>query len=124
VTGTPPPEAATRIRLAVAAVAALALLEVLWELWLAPVRAGGSWLALKALPLALMWPALARGSRRTRQWLTLLLLAYIAEGVVRGVSETGRHALVAATAAVVAAVAFVALLAAFRSETHHRARPD
>ena len=121
---TPPPPAAARIRLAVAAVAALALLEVLWELWLAPVRAGGSWLALKALPLALMWPALARGSRRIRQWLTLLLPAYVAEGVVRGVSETGRHALVATTVAVVAAIAFVALLTAFRRENRSRPRPD
>ena len=109
-------------RLAVAAVAALALLEVLWELWLAPVRQGGSWLALKALPLALMWPALARGSVRARQAMTLLLPLYFAEGVVRGISEAGRHALLAWTAAGIAAIAFVALLAAFRRDRRDRAR--
>lgn len=109
-------------RLAVAAVAALALLDVLWELWLAPVRPGGSWLALKALPLALIWPALARGSVRARQGMTLLLPAYFAEGVVRGISESGRHALLAWTAAGVAVIAFAALLAAFRLERQERAR--
>jgi uncharacterized membrane protein len=55
-------------RVSVAAVAALILLELLWELWLAPLRPGGSWLALKALPLALLWPGLARGAKRPRQW--------------------------------------------------------
>jgi uncharacterized membrane protein len=101
-------------RLAVAAVAALLMLEILWELWLAPLKPGGSWLALKALPLALMWPALARGVIRARQGMTLLLMPYLAEGVVRGVSESGRHALVAWTVALVAAIAFIALLVPFR----------
>ncbi len=103
-------------RLAVAAVAALLLLECLWELWLAPVKPGGSWLALKGLPLAFAWPALARGTTRARQGMTLLLLPYAAEGIVRGVTESGRHALVAWAAALVAAVAFAALLASFRVE--------
>ena len=102
-------------RLAVAAVAALVLLEVLWELWLAPVKPGGSWLALKGLPLALAWPPLARGTTRARQAMTMLVLPYAAEGVVRGLTESGRHALVAWTAAVVAAAAFTALLASFRT---------
>jgi uncharacterized membrane protein len=119
------PSAAARCRrLGVAAVIALTLVEVLWELWLAPLRPGGSWLALKALPLALLWPSLARGARRTRQWLTLLLPAYVAEGVVRAASEPGRHALVAATAALVATVAFAALLATFRSEFRRRQPPQ
>jgi uncharacterized membrane protein len=91
------------------------LLELLWELWLAPLRPGGSWLALKALPLALLWPGLARGTRRPGQWLTLLLPLYLAEAVVRAVSESGRHALVAWMAAALAAVAIAALLACFRA---------
>ena len=70
-------------RLAIAAVAALALLEVLWELWLAPLKPGGSWLVLKALPLALLWPRLSRGDAKTRQWLALLLPLYFAEAIVR-----------------------------------------
>jgi uncharacterized membrane protein len=101
-------------RLSMAAVTALMLLELLWEIWLAPLRPGGSWLALKALPLALLWPGLARGERRTRQWLTLLLPFYLAEAIIRAVSESGRHAMVAWMAAALAAVAITALLATFR----------
>jgi uncharacterized membrane protein len=113
----PPPSAiAGWQRLAFAAVTALLLLEVLWEWLLAPLHPGGSWLVLKALPLAFVWPGLARGERRTRQVLTLLLLPYFAEGVVRGVSEGGRHAVVAWMAAALAAVAFGALLQVFRAE--------
>jgi len=103
-------------RAAVALVAALALLEVLWELALAPVRPGGSWLALKAVPLALIWVPLARGSRRIRQAASLLLPLFAAEGVVRALTEPGRHALVAAVGAALAMAAFCAVLLSFRAE--------
>jgi uncharacterized membrane protein len=102
-------------RVSVAAVAALILLELLWELWLAPLRPGGSWLALKALPLALLWPGLARGAKRPRQWLALLLPLYGAEALVRALTESGRHALAAWTATAIIVVAFVAVLATFRT---------
>jgi uncharacterized membrane protein len=102
-------------RLAVAAVAALALLEFLWELWLAPLKPGGSWLALKALPLAVLWPGLVRGALKSRQWLALLLPLYVAEGVVRALSEAGRHAIVAWAVTLLSVVAFGALLASFRA---------
>src|SRR5438067_1169106 len=92
-------------RLSVAAVTALMLLEVLRELWLAPLRPGGSWLALKALPLALLWPGLASGALRPRQWLALLLPLYLAEAVVRALNESGRHAFAASMAAALAVVA-------------------
>ena len=102
-------------RLAVAAVAALVLLELLWELWLAPLKPGGSWLALKALPLALLWPGLARGASRPRQWLALLLPLYFAEAIVRALTEGGRHRVLALAATVLAGVAFAAVLASFRA---------
>ena len=85
-------------RATVALLAALALLEICWELWLAPLKPGGSWLALKALPLIALWPGVARGRTRALQWALLLLPWYFAEGVVRGFSESGRHALCAVTA--------------------------
>jgi len=102
-------------RALVAALAALTLLEILWELWLAPVKPGGSWLALKALPLAALWPGIARGQRRSGQWALLLLPWYVAEGVVRAWSEAGRQALCAATAAALALVALAAGLAWMRA---------
>ncbi|HKW79433.1 MAG TPA: DUF2069 domain-containing protein, partial [Casimicrobiaceae bacterium] len=86
----------------VAALTALALLECLWELWLAPLRPGGSWLALKALPIFALLPGVARGELRARQWALLLLPWYVAEGIVRAVSESGRQALVAGAAAALA----------------------
>jgi uncharacterized membrane protein len=102
-------------RLAVAGIAALGLTEVLWELVLAPLRPGGSWLALKAVPLALLWWPLARGSRRARQLASLLLPLYVAEGVVRAASEGGRHALVASVATALALAACAAVLLSFRA---------
>ena len=101
-------------RLAVAAVAALIVVDLLWELWLAPLRPGGSWLALKVVPLALLWPALARGATRARQWLALILPLYLIESITRAMSESGRYAVVAAVATLLAFVAFGALLATFR----------
>jgi len=60
-----------------------------WELWLAPLRPGGSLLALKALPLALPLGGILKGKRYTYQWSSMLILAYFAEGVTRAWSETG-----------------------------------
>ena len=86
-------------RTTAALLATLALVEICWELWLAPLKPGGSWLALKALPLVALWPGVVRGRTRALQWALLLLPWYFAEGVVRGFSEGGRHALCAVTAA-------------------------
>ena len=72
--------------------------------------------AATALPLAILAPGVMRGARRPRQWLALLLPFYAAEGIVRAWSESGRHAAVAAMAALLATATFVALLAWFRSE--------
>lgn len=101
-------------RATVALLAALALLEISWELWLAPLRPGGSWLALKALPLLALWPGVARERTRAWQWTLLLLPWYFAEGVVRAFSEGGRHALCAATAAAISLATIVFGLAYVR----------
>ena len=96
-------------------------LEALWELVLAPLGAHGSWLVLKALPLALLTPGLLRGNRRSRQGLALLLPFYVAEALARAFVEPGRHAIVAATTCAVATATFVALLGWFRAESpRHR----
>jgi len=67
----------------------LILLCLAWELWLAPLRPGGSFLALKAAPLALALPGILNGRRYTYQWSSMFVLAYFAEGVVRAWSERG-----------------------------------
>jgi len=103
-------------RAAAASVLALALLELLWELWLAPLKPGGSWLALKAVPLLALMPGVAGGRVRARQWTLLLLPWYVAEGVVRAFSETGRQALCAGAAATLALAALAAGLGWFRAQ--------
>jgi uncharacterized membrane protein len=60
-----------------------------WELWLAPLRPGGSLMALKAMPLLLALRGIAAGRRYTYQWSSMLILAYFAEGVTRAWSERG-----------------------------------
>ena len=112
----PNPAVPAAARWTLMGLAGLILLELLWETVLAPQPGGGMWLALKVVPLALLFPGAARGRRRSRQWLSLLLPLYFAEALTRAASESGRHALVAAMAAAVAAATFVVLLAWFRAE--------
>lgn len=68
---------------------ALIALCLAWELWLAPLRPGGSLVALKALPLLLPFRGIAAGRRYTYQWSSMLILAYFAEGVTRAWSDAG-----------------------------------
>ena len=107
--GQPLPE-----RLLSGAVLALIGVLLLWELWLAPIRPGGSWLALKALPLCAALPGLFTRRNYTRQWLSLLLPLYVAEGVVRAWSETGRVRAFAAAEIVLALLAFALILGVAR----------
>jgi uncharacterized membrane protein len=72
---------------ALASLLALIALTLAWELWLAPLRPGGSWLVLKALPLLLPLRGMLHGRRRAFQWTCFLALAYVAEGVTRAWSE-------------------------------------
>ena len=79
-----------------------------WELWLAPLRPGGSLMALKALPLALPLGGVLRGRRYTHQWGAMLILAYFAEGIVRAWSESGTSQLLALAEIALSAVFFAA----------------
>ena len=76
-------------QVAFACLCALIALCLAWELWLAPLRPGGSLIALKALPLARPLGGILRGRRYTFQWSSMLILAYFAEGVTRAWSDTG-----------------------------------
>ena len=62
---------------------ALIALGLAWELWLAPLKPGGSWLVLKVLPLLAPLFGVLRGKRYTYQWSTLLIWLYVAEGATR-----------------------------------------
>lgn len=71
---------------------ALIMLCLAWELWLAPLKAGGSMLVLKTLPLLLPLFGILRGNRYTYQWASMLILVYFTEGAVRTWSEQGLSA--------------------------------
>ena len=68
---------------AVASLLALVALGLAWELVLAPLRPGGTLLALKVLPLCVPLAGLLRHRMYTYRWLSLLVWLYFIEGVMR-----------------------------------------
>jgi uncharacterized membrane protein len=66
---------------------ALILLGLLWELWLAPLRPGGSWLVLKVLPLCIPLAGILKQRMYTYRWVSLMVWIYFTEGVVRATSD-------------------------------------
>lgn len=80
-------------------------------MWIAPLRPGGSLLALKAAPLALAIPGILNGRRYTYQWSSMLVLAYFAEGVVRNWSERGATQWLAAAEISLSLVLFASVVA-------------
>ena len=83
----PAPSVAATRWLAVSSLVGLIVLCLAWELWLAPLRPGGSWLALKVLPLAVPLAGLLNNRMYTYRWVSLLLWLYFTEGVVRAWSD-------------------------------------
>jgi uncharacterized membrane protein len=77
---------------AVSCLIALIFLGIAWELYLAPLKPGGSWLALKVLPLLAPLFGVLRGRRYTFQWSTLLIWLYAAEGATRAYTDRGMAA--------------------------------
>ena len=69
--------------LAVGSLLGLIVLSLVWELLVAPLRPGGSWLALKALPLCLPLAGLLKNRMYTYRWVSMLVWLYFTEGVVR-----------------------------------------
>jgi uncharacterized membrane protein len=81
---------------ACASLTALIFLDVAWELVLAPLRPGGSWMVLKVLPLLAPLLGVFNGRRYTFQWSTLLIWLYAAEGAARAYTDSGLSAGLAA----------------------------
>ena len=77
---------ATRI-LAVGSPLGLIILGLAWELVLAPLRPGGTLLALKVLPLCVPLAGLLKNRMYTYRWVSLLVWLYFTEGVVRAWSD-------------------------------------
>jgi uncharacterized membrane protein len=108
-------------RLAAVSLISLLFLCLSWELWLAPLRPGGSMLALKALPLLLPLFGILRGKRYTHQWTSMLSLAYVAEGLVRAASDEGTSQILAMAEIITAAGLFAGCLGHARVTAPSRA---
>ena len=74
---------------AVGSLLALIVLGLAWELWLAPLRPGGSWWVLKVLPLVVPLVGLLKNRMYTYRWVSLMVWLYFTEGVVRATTERG-----------------------------------
>ena len=72
---------------AAASLFGLIVLGVAWEMVLAPIRPGGSLLALKVLPLCLPLAGVLKNRMYTYRWLSLLVWLYFTEGAVRAWSD-------------------------------------
>jgi uncharacterized membrane protein len=107
-------------RLTSTSLVGLLFLCLAWELWLAPLRPGGSMLALKALPLLLPLFGILRGKRYTHQWTSMLALAYVTEGLVRAVSDQGMSQMMAMAETVLATLLFAGCLGHARSTAPSR----
>jgi len=116
--------ASTRALRATAAASLVALIALClaWELWLAPLRPGGSYLALKAAPLAIPLFGIFSGRRYTYQWTSMFILAYFAEGVMRAWGDRGLSQTLALAEVALSAVYFAAVVAYSRLTRQHAPR--
>jgi uncharacterized membrane protein len=85
----PSPAVTLTRRLAVGSLLGLILLGLAWELVLAPLRPGGTLLALKVLPLCFPLAGLLKNRMYTYRWVSLMVWLYFLEGVVRATSDRG-----------------------------------
>jgi len=97
-----------------AALIGLIVLCVAWELWLAPLRPGGSWLVLKVLPLLLILRGVLAGRNYALQCSVLLIWFYITEGLVRASTDAGASMLLAGLEIALATVYFICATAILR----------
>jgi uncharacterized membrane protein len=100
---------------ACACLVGLILLGLAWELVLAPLKPGGSWLVLKVLPLLFPLFGVLRARTYTLQWSTLLIWVYVAEGAARAWSDSGRSAQLAVIELALSLGYFAAVVVLLRS---------
>ena len=107
--------------LAVGSLLGLIVLGLAWELWLAPVKPGGSLLALKVLPLCIPLAGLLKNRMYTYRWVSLLVWLYFTEGVVRATSDRAPSCYFAMAEVLLCLVLFVATALHVRLRFKHAA---
>jgi uncharacterized membrane protein len=98
---------------------ALIGLCVAWELWLAPLRPGGSWLVLKAMPLLLPLTGVLHARLATLRWAAVLIIAYFIEGAVRAYADEGLSQRLASAEVLLALIFFASAFAFVRIRVSH-----
>jgi uncharacterized membrane protein len=88
----------------------LIALCILWEAVLAPIKPGGSWVVIKALPLLFALKGIWQARNYTMQWASMLVMLYFIEGVVR-LNDKGLSAVMAGLEIILSLIAYFALLA-------------
>ena len=110
--------------LAVSSLLGLIVLGLVWELWLAPLRPGGTLLALKVLPLCFPLTGLLKNRMYTYRWLSLLIWLYFTEGVVRAWGDAAPSQYFALAEIVLCVVLFAACALHVRLRlSHAKAHP-
>lgn len=109
--------------LASASLIGLILLGLAWELWLAPLRPGGSGLVLKVLPLLLPLFGILHGKLYTYRWSSLLIWLYFTEGVVRAATDPYPGSALAAIEITLSMVFFLAVALFVRNRNHPARQP-
>jgi len=94
--------------LAVGSLLGLIVLGLAWEIWLAPLREGGSWWAIKVLPLCIPVAGLLKNRMYTYRWVSLLVWLYFTEGVVRAWGDAWPSSGLAALQTLLCTTLFVA----------------
>jgi len=94
--------------LAVGSLIGLIVLGLAWEIWLAPLREGGSWWAIKVLPLCIPVAGLLKNRMYTYRWVSLLVWLYFTEGVVRAWSDAWPSSGLAGLQTLLCTILFVA----------------
>ena len=94
--------------LAVLSLTCLIVLGLVWELWLAPLRPGGTLLALKVVPLCIPLAGLLKNRMYTYRWVSLFIWLYFTEGVVRAWGDAAPSCYFAFAEVVLCVVLFIA----------------
>ncbi len=110
----PPPVADLARWVSVASLLSLIILCLAWELALAPIKPGGSWLALKALPLCIPLAGLLKHRMYTYRALSLWIWLYFTEGAVRAGSDRAPSSYYALAEVALCLVIFVACVVHIR----------
>ena len=96
-------------------VVSMILFGIAWEIWLNPIRPGGSMLWAKVLPLVLTLPGLYKGKIYTFQCLSLLVWFYVCEALVRVYTNQKIEILLSFVWLTMSLILFVVIWRAIRS---------